>query len=43
MTLAVLPLNLLLAGIMFHFSKRSFEEIGLKVRTQPARATSATC
>ncbi len=32
MTLAVLPLNLLLAGIMFHFSKRSFEEIGLKVR-----------
>lgn len=32
MTLAVLPLNLLLAGIMFHFSKRSFEEVGLKVR-----------
>ena len=32
MTLAVLPLNLLLAGIMFHFSRRSFEEIGLKVR-----------
>jgi poly-beta-1,6-N-acetyl-D-glucosamine synthase len=32
MTLAVLPLNLLLAGVMFHFSKRSFEEVGLKVR-----------
>lgn len=32
MTLAVLPLNLLLAGIMFHFSRRSFEEVGLKVR-----------
>jgi len=32
MTLAVLPLNLVLAGIMFHFSRRSFEEIGLKVR-----------
>ena len=32
MTLAVLPLNLLLAGIMFHFSRASFEEVGLKVR-----------
>ncbi len=32
MTLAVLPLNLLLAGIMFHFSRQSFEEVGLKVR-----------
>ena len=32
MTLAVLPLNLLLAGIMFHFSRASFEEAGLKVR-----------
>jgi poly-beta-1,6-N-acetyl-D-glucosamine synthase len=32
MTLAVLPLNLVLAGIMFHFSRRSFEEVGLKVR-----------
>ncbi len=32
MTLAVLPLNLLLSGVMFHFSKQSFEEVGLKVR-----------
>jgi poly-beta-1,6-N-acetyl-D-glucosamine synthase len=32
MTLAVLPLNLLLAAIMFHFSRGSFEEVGLKVR-----------
>jgi biofilm PGA synthesis N-glycosyltransferase PgaC len=32
MTLAVLPLNLILAGIMFHFSRQSFEEVGLKVR-----------
>ena len=32
MTLAVLPLNLLLAAIMFHFSRASFEEVGLKVR-----------
>lgn len=32
MTLAVLPLNLLLAGIMFHFSRQAFEEVGLKVR-----------
>lgn len=31
-TLAVLPLNLLLAAIMFHFSRASFEEVGLKVR-----------
>ncbi len=32
MTLAVLPLNLLLAGIMFHFSRQAFEEVDLKVR-----------
>ncbi len=32
MTLAVLPLNLLLSGIMFHLSKQSFDEVGLKVR-----------
>lgn len=32
MTLAVLPLNLLLFGIMFHLSKQSFDEVGLKVR-----------
>jgi biofilm PGA synthesis N-glycosyltransferase PgaC len=32
MTLAVLPLNLLLAAIMFHFSRASFNEVGLKVR-----------
>lgn len=32
MTLAVLPLNLLLAGIMFHFSRESFQEVGLEVR-----------
>ena len=32
MTLAVLPLNLLLAGIMFHFSRQSFEAVGLRVR-----------
>ncbi len=32
MTLAVLPLNLILAGIMFHFSRGAFEEVGLKVR-----------
>jgi poly-beta-1,6-N-acetyl-D-glucosamine synthase len=32
MTLAVLPLNLLLSGIMFHHSKQSFQEVGLKVR-----------
>lgn len=32
MTLAVLPLNMLLSGIMFHLSKQSFEEVGLEVR-----------
>jgi poly-beta-1,6-N-acetyl-D-glucosamine synthase len=32
MTLAVLPLNLILSGIMFHLSRQSFEEVGLKVR-----------
>lgn len=32
MTLAVLPLNLLLAAIMFHFSRESFEEVGLEIR-----------
>jgi biofilm PGA synthesis N-glycosyltransferase PgaC len=32
MTLAVLPLNVLLSGIMFHLSKQSFDEVGLKVR-----------
>ncbi|HVC07807.1 MAG TPA: hypothetical protein VND98_09520 [Solirubrobacterales bacterium] len=32
MTLAVLPLNLLLAGVMYHFSKRSLQEVGLKAR-----------
>jgi biofilm PGA synthesis N-glycosyltransferase PgaC len=33
MTLAVLPLNLLLSGIMFHLSRQSFDEVGLSVRT----------
>ncbi len=32
MTLAVLPLNLLLSGIMFHLSRQSFKQVGLKVR-----------
>jgi biofilm PGA synthesis N-glycosyltransferase PgaC len=32
MTLAVLPLNVLLSGIMFHLSRQAFEEVGLKVR-----------
>jgi len=32
MTLAVLPLNLALSGIMLHLSRRSFEEVGLQVR-----------
>jgi len=32
MTLAVLPLNVLISGIMFHLSRQSFEEVGLKVR-----------
>ena len=32
MTLAVLPLNLLLSGIMFHLSRQSFDEVGLRVR-----------
>jgi poly-beta-1,6-N-acetyl-D-glucosamine synthase len=35
MTLAVLPLNLLLASIMFYFSRASFAESGLKVRRNP--------
>lgn len=33
MTLAVLPLNIGLSMIMFHFSKQSFKEVGLKVRS----------
>ncbi len=32
MTLAVLPLNVALSMIMFHLSKRSFDEVGLHVR-----------
>jgi biofilm PGA synthesis N-glycosyltransferase PgaC len=32
MTLIVLPLNLLLSLIMFHLSRQSFVEVGLKVR-----------
>jgi poly-beta-1,6-N-acetyl-D-glucosamine synthase len=32
MTLAVLPLNVLLSGIMFHLSKQAFGEVGLRVR-----------
>jgi biofilm PGA synthesis N-glycosyltransferase PgaC len=32
MTLAVLPLNVLLSMVMFHLSKQSFDEVGLKVR-----------
>ncbi len=32
MTLAVLPLNIALSMIMFHLSKQSFDEVGLKVR-----------
>lgn len=32
MTLAVLSLNVLLSGIMFHLSRQSFEEVGLQVR-----------
>ncbi len=32
MTLAVLPLNIVLSGIMFHLSRQSFDEVGLKVR-----------
>ena len=32
MTIAVLPLNLCLSGIMFGLSRRSFEEVGLRVR-----------
>ncbi len=32
MTLAVLPLNIALSMIMFQLSKRSFDEVGLKVR-----------
>jgi biofilm PGA synthesis N-glycosyltransferase PgaC len=29
----VLPLNIGLSMIMFHFSKQSFKEVGLKVRS----------
>lgn len=29
--IAVLPLNFLLSGIMFHLSGQSFDEVGLKV------------
>ena len=32
MTLAVLPLNVLLSMVMFHLSSQAFEEVGLKVR-----------
>lgn len=32
MTLAVLPLNIGLSMIMFHLSKRSFDDVGLQVR-----------
>jgi poly-beta-1,6-N-acetyl-D-glucosamine synthase len=32
MTLAVLPLNIALSMIMFHLSRKSFDEIGLQVR-----------
>lgn len=32
MTLAVLPLNFALSMIMFHLSRKSFDEVGLKVR-----------
>jgi biofilm PGA synthesis N-glycosyltransferase PgaC len=32
MTLAVLPLNFLLSGIMFRLSRQSFDEVGLSVR-----------
>jgi poly-beta-1,6-N-acetyl-D-glucosamine synthase len=32
MTLAVLPLNIALSMIMFHLSRKSFDEVGLKVR-----------
>jgi len=32
MTLAVLPLNVCLSLIMFHLSRKSFDEVGLKVR-----------
>jgi biofilm PGA synthesis N-glycosyltransferase PgaC len=35
MTLAVLPLNIFLSLIMYHLSKQSFEEVGLKVRRNP--------
>ncbi len=33
MTLAVLPLNMLLSAVMFHLSRQSFREVGLRVRT----------
>jgi poly-beta-1,6-N-acetyl-D-glucosamine synthase len=32
MTLAVLPLNLMLSGLMFRLSRQSFDEVGLHVR-----------
>lgn len=32
LTLAVVPLNLMLSGIMFHLSREAFEEVGLRVR-----------
>ncbi len=32
MTLIVLPLNLALSGVMFHLSRQSFQEAGLRVR-----------
>jgi poly-beta-1,6-N-acetyl-D-glucosamine synthase len=32
MTLAVLPLNVLLSLIMFHLSRQAFDEVGLRVR-----------
>jgi poly-beta-1,6-N-acetyl-D-glucosamine synthase len=32
MTIAVLPLNIALSMIMFHLSRRSFEEVGVRVR-----------
>jgi biofilm PGA synthesis N-glycosyltransferase PgaC len=32
MTLAVIPLNICLSMIMFHLSRQSFDEVGLKVR-----------
>jgi poly-beta-1,6-N-acetyl-D-glucosamine synthase len=37
MTLAVLPLNVMLSMIMFHLSKQSFDEVGPQGPTEPAR------